>query len=125
MATLKYEPAVLDLEIRSGDDFIVKAIYTQAGTDQKQYPVDLTNVELKAKARVQYNIDADYFDIPLKKDDKEMGAFIMTFSSKFTSAFRVDNKPKKFIYDVQSTDANGFVCTFMVGTISFTQDVTY
>lgn len=120
-----------DFYMDTGDDLRGRIFYdevlnnTETG-DRTATQTDLTNITITGTARTAYNVDADSFDLPISKGDqvKERGAFYIVLSHNLTAQFRADNRPRKFQYDLQSVDANGWTQTFCKGTINFDQDNT-
>ncbi|MDM5121012.1 hypothetical protein [Aeromonas hydrophila] len=122
-----------DFFMDTGDDGRFRIFFDEVLKDTETGEVisvtqpNLTNISITGTARTAYNVDADSFDLPISKGDqtKEQGAFYITLSHRHTSQFREDNRPRKFQYDLQSVDANGWTTTFCKGTINFDQDNTY
>ncbi|CAJ1844952.1 hypothetical protein [Aeromonas hydrophila] len=122
-----------DIFMHTGDDGRFRIFFddilkdTETGEIISITQPDLTNITITGTARTAYNTDADSFSLPISKGDqtKEQGAFYLTLSHKLTAQFRADNRPRKFQYDLQSVDANGWTQTFCSGSINFNQDNTY
>lgn len=120
-----------DVYMDTGDDGRLRVAYKEVLTNTETqeetviYP-DITNVTISGKARTAYNMDADSFELPISKGDqkKEPGRFYIVLSHTLTAQFRADNRPRKFLFDLQSIDANGWTNTFCKGTINFDQDIT-
>jgi len=120
-----------DVYMDTGDDGRVRIWYDEVSTnietgDETITQPDLTNITITGKARTAYNVDADSFSLPVSKGDqkKERGAFYITLSHSLTAQFRADNRPRKFQFDLQTVDANGWTNTFCKGSINFDQDNT-
>lgn len=121
-----------DFYMDTGDDGRFRIFYDEKLTNTETGEVisitqpDLTNITITGTARTAYNTDADSFSLPIQKGDqtKERGAFYIVLSHNLTAQFRADNRPRKFQYDLQSVDANGWTQTFCKGTINFDQDNT-
>ncbi|HEH9442159.1 TPA: hypothetical protein SIA39_004237 [Aeromonas sobria] len=116
----------------TGDDCRLRIKYKELNTDNNtgvvtEYYPNLTNISITGTARTAYNVDADKFTLPITKGDqtKEPGYFYLTLSNALTAEFRADNRPRKFQFDLQSVDANGWTQTFCKGTINFNQDNTF
>lgn len=126
MAIIKNDVAHADFELRTGDDYRVRVTYREQEGDNDPAPVDLTNVQINGKARTAYNVDADSFPLPITKADqtKEKGVFYILLSKSLTTQFRPENRPRKFLFDLESVDADGWTTTFLEGTLVFIQDVT-
>lgn len=120
-----------DVYMDTGDDGRLRIWYKELCVDTETQEesityVDLTNITITGTARTAYNLDADSFNLPISKGDqkKERGAFYLTLSHNLTAQFRADNRPRKFQFDLQTVDANGWTNTFRKGTINFDQDNT-
>jgi hypothetical protein len=126
MATIKNDVARADFEVRTGDDYRIRVTYYEQVQDEEPLPVDLRHIKLNGKARTAYNVDADAFPLPItiSDQDKEKGVFYIVLSKNLTTQFRPDQRPKKFMFDVESVDADGWTTTFLEGSIVFIQDVT-
>lgn len=130
--TLQLDPANANLVFRTGDDYRIRVTYTEVLTnditgEETETRPDLTNVNITSKARTAYAVDADSFTLPVIIADqtKERGVFYIIMRKDTTAQFRPENRPRKFQYDIQSVDADGWTSTFCEGTLTFTQDNTY
>ncbi|MFM5339417.1 hypothetical protein ACEUA8_01525 [Aeromonas veronii] len=134
MATIRHNKADVDLEIVTGDTFIVECVYTEKNSTGDDEPVYLKNIELTGQARLQ---DGDEVGFPLvidviNQDFKDpntglpvnRGKFNIRFTPEFTQLFGSKTRNRIYLYDVQAKDVEGNVYTFMGGKITFTPDIT-
>ncbi len=121
------QPHKEDFDVICGDTYHYASVYCEQDEDGELYAVDLSKCRIRGMARIQHNVKEDKFDIPIYIEDqtKFTGVFGWHWPSSFTEQYRSDNRPHKFIYDIQVEDAEGNVYTFQYGTITFLPDVTY
>ena len=143
MAVLKNDPAILDMEMKTGDTYVAEFIYTEEGkigVNQEtgadiidDIPVNLKNMNVTGQARLQPN-NAEGFNLVINVFDQDevnaegelinVGKFQIMFTADFTRQFGSDKRSKVYAYDVQAEDVEKNVHTFMEGKITFKPDIT-
>jgi hypothetical protein len=123
MSVLPLEPAICNLAIQIGDDFIEELEFNETDDDGVETPIDFTGYTFEMQIR--QNIDSTT-TIATTPTDITVAMTATTNIIKITilDTFTTTLSPSSAVYDLRWTDTSSNKRTFLKGTVDFVKTVT-